>query len=273
MKTVAVTGSFDNLRSKHVRLLQEAAKCGSVHVGLWSDETVQEMEGQPPRFPERERLYLLQALRYVDQVTIVRGAMARDELPKFGGVKPDIWVVDEASDSAEMRAGARAANIELRGLSGADPKGFSVPAFSPPAIDSGRQRVLVTGCFDWLHSGHVRFFEEASAWGELYVVVGHDANIALLKGTGHPLLGQAERLYMVHSVRYVHQAMISTGRGWMDAEPEIAKIKPHIYIVNEDGNNPEKRAFSAEHGIEYIVLKRIPKEGLPQRESTLLRGF
>ena len=132
---------------------------------------------------------------------------------------------------------------------------------------------MVTGCFDWLHSGHVRFFEEASALGELYVVVGHDANIKLLKGYGHPLLSQDERVYMVSSVSYVHRAMISTGHGWMDAEPEIAKIQPHIYLVNEDGDNPEKRDFCVRHGIAYKVLKRLPKEGLPERQSTLLRGF
>jgi cytidyltransferase-like protein len=132
---------------------------------------------------------------------------------------------------------------------------------------------MVTGSFDWFHSGHVRFFEEASARGDLYAVVGHDANIKLLKGEGHPLLSQAERLYMVHSVRYVHRAMLSTGHGWLDAEPEIALVKPHFYVVNEDGDKPEKRAFCAGQGIEYVVLKRIPKDGLPKRESTLLRAL
>jgi hypothetical protein len=59
----------------------------------------------------------------------------------------------------------------------------------------------------------------------------------------------------------------------MDAEPEIELLKPDIYAVNEDGDVPEKRAFCAKHGMEYVVLQRSPKEGLPQRESTVLRGF
>jgi hypothetical protein len=78
---------------------------------------------------------------------------------------------------------------------------------------------------------------------------------------------------MVQSVRFVWQALISSGSGWMDAEPEIAVIKPDIYAVNEDGDVPEKRAFCKEHSIEYVVLKRIPKAGLPKRQSTDLRGF
>ena len=77
---------------------------------------------------------------------------------------------------------------------------------------------------------------------------------------------------MVQSARYVKQALLSSGQGWMDAEPEIGVIRPDIYAVNEDGDVPEKRAFGDQHGIEYVVLNRIPKEGLPKRESTTLRG-
>jgi len=75
----------------------------------------------------------------------------------------------------------------------------------PPALaavsQTRRKKVVVTGCYDWFHSGHVRFFEEVSELGELYVVVGSDANLALLKGDGHPLFPQDERRYMVQSVR------------------------------------------------------------------------
>jgi len=83
---------------------------------------------------------------------------------------------------------------------------------------------------------------------------------------------QEERRYIVQAVRYVKQALVSSGRGWVDAEPEIELIRPDIYVVNEDGDNAEKREFCRAHGIEYVVLKRIPKEGLPPRSSTELRG-
>lgn len=78
---------------------------------------------------------------------------------------------------------------------------------------------------------------------------------------------------MVQSVRYVKQALISNGNGWLDAEPEIERIKPDIYAVNEDGDKPIKRRYCQEHSIEYIVLKRLPKPGLQRRDSTKLRGF
>ncbi len=137
----------------------------------------------------------------------------------------------------------------------------------------GHRRVIVTGCYDWLHSGHVRFFEEVSQLGDLYVIVGHDANVRLLKGEGHPLFPEGLRRYMAGSIRYVTQALISSGDGWLDAEPEIARIRPHMYAVNEDGDKPEKRAFCEANDIEYVVLHRAPREGLPRRASTNLRGY
>ena len=82
-----------------------------------------------------------------------------------------------------------------------------------------------------------------------------------------------ERRYIAGSLRYVKQALVSSGTGWMDAEPEIALIKPDIYAVNEDGDKPEKREFCQKHGLEYVVLKRTPKPGLTKRSSTDLRGF
>jgi glycerol-3-phosphate cytidylyltransferase-like family protein len=105
------------------------------------------------------------------------------------------------------------------------------------------------------------------------VVIGHDANIRLLKGEGHPMFCQDQRRYMAQSIRYVKRALISSGDGWLDAEPEILRLRPDIYAVNKDGDRPEKRDYCESHGIEYRVLTRLPKEGLPRRQSTSLRGF
>jgi len=105
------------------------------------------------------------------------------------------------------------------------------------------------------------------------VIVDHDDNIRLLKGEGHPLLSQNERRYMVQSIRFVRQALISSRSGWMDGEPKIEKLQPDIYVVNEDGDKPEKCLFCTQHNLEYIVLRRVSMEGLPRRESTVLRGF
>jgi cytidyltransferase-like protein len=250
MPEVLVSGGFDDLGSRQVRLLQEAARGGFVRVLLWSDDAVRSATGAPPRFGIDERRYLVESLRYVSAVEVVDGPARID------------GITYRAPPDADLGAFPRE-----------DASTAPTPSEHPPGARSVARRVVVTGCYDWLHSGHVRFFEEASALGDLHVVVGHDANVRLLKGEGHPRFPQEERRYMVQAVRFVRQALVSSGTGWMDAEPEIMRIGADAYAVNEDGDKPEKREFCRAHGLEYIVLRRTPAPGLPPRTSTDLRGF
>jgi len=271
-KCAVICGGFDDLRCADVRLLQEAAHAGPLHVLLWTDALVRSVTGCEPRFPDQERLYCLQAIRFVHHVHLIAGPAKRDALPAVAGVHPQTWVVREAEDCSAKRAFCAEQGLQYRIVADRDLAGFPEDTSSVPRRSS-RKKVLVTGCFDWFHSGHVRFFEEVSELGDLYVVIGHDANIRLLKGEGHPMFPQEQRQYMVGSVRYVTQALISSGHGWLDAEPEIERLRPDIYAVNEDGDKPEKRRYCESHGIEYVVLRRLPKPGLPKRQSTILRGF
>jgi cytidyltransferase-like protein len=273
-KIVVVSGSFDKIQSRDVRFLEEAAKLGTLCVRLLSDATIERLEGQQPLFPLEERLYILNAIRYVSFVEICPDEMIlADALPCVSGIQPEVWAIREAEDNPSKRAYCETHGIEYVVIAEAGLREFPIwnPAENHPASD--RKRVIVTGCFDWLHSGHVRFFEEVSTLGELYVGVGHDANLRLLKGDGHPLFPEAERRYMVQSIRYVKEAVITTGNGWMDAEPEIQRLGIGAYAVNDDGDKPEKRAFCAENGLEYVVLARTPAPGLAPRQSTELRGF
>ena len=268
-KQVVVSGGFDDLRSTDLRFLEEASKLGEVTVLLWTDEMLREVSGQKPKFPLAERLYLLNAIRYVSNV--VQSGIKADELPDNLDVRPDIWTDYEPFASSAREKYCRRRKLIYRVLTTADLRGF--PELAPAPSAPGRKKVVVTGCYDWFHSGHVRFFEEVGAYGDLYVIVGHDANIRLLKGDGHPLLPQAERRYAVGSVKYVKQALISSGDGWLDADPEIQKLKPDIYAVNQEGDKGGKREYCQKNGIEYLVLRRVPAPGLPNRSSTNLRGF
>jgi cytidyltransferase-like protein len=267
---VIVSGAFDDLRFRDFRFLDEAARLGELTVALWSDGAITSRTGKPPKFPLAERQYLIESLRPVTRVQPVDSVDDPDAAP----VAADRWVVREHESTAARRDWCARSNVSLHVITDAQLDRLPEPPpacpFDPPTRS---KKVVVTGCFDWFHSGHVRFFEEVSGLGDLYAVVGHDANIRLLKGEGHPLFPAEQRRYIAGLIRFTTLALISTGDGWMDAEPEFAKIRPHIYAVNEDGDRPEKRAFCQQHGIEYVVLKRLPKQGLPRRQSTALRGF
>lgn len=131
----------------------------------------------------------------------------------------------------------------------------------------GRKKVFVSGCYDLLHGGHVAFFKTAASFGDLHVSVGRDENLLMLKGK-RPVFSEDERLYIVKSIRYVHDAFLGSGKGMLDFEPDLRRMKPDIFIVNSDGHKPEKELLCKELGVEYIVLGRIPEPGLPARSSS-----
>ena len=272
MNRVLVSSAFDDIRSRDLRFLQEAARFGEVHALLETDEAICARTGRPPRFPYAERCYFLQAVRFV-QAVHPYGAAGASPLPSLG-FRPDLWILrgDAAASAAQQTAATHNA-VPWRVLPEAQLDGFPAPAPRPPS-PAGHKKVVVTGCYDWLHTGHIAFFEEVAALGDLHVCLGNDANIQALKGEGHPLFKAPERLFVTGSIRYVTGALVSTGMGWMDAEHEILHvIKPDIYAVNEDGDKPEKAEFCRQHGLQYVVLRRTPKAGLAPRSSTGLRGF
>jgi cytidyltransferase-like protein len=268
MANVLVTGSFDDLRSLDIRFLEEASKRGPLTVSLWDDAAVKAATGRDAKFPLAERRYFVESIRYVSKLTVAPTADVRAAL----AVHPDVLIERERDASAESRSACGARDAKYEVVSEAVLEQFPKPAVCPEN-PIGAKKVMVTGCFDWFHSGHVRFFEEVSELGDLYVIVGHDANIKLLKGDGHPLFPESERCYIANSIRFAKMALVSSGDGWLDAEPEVEKLRPDIYAVNEDGDRPEKREFCEKHSIEYRVLKRMPKPGLDKRQSTALRGF
>ncbi|HVO71517.1 MAG TPA: adenylyltransferase/cytidyltransferase family protein [Aggregatilineaceae bacterium] len=133
------------------------------------------------------------------------------------------------------------------------------------------KKVMVSGCFDLLHSGHIAFFKEASKYGDVYVALGSDQTVLELKGR-LPVNAEQERLFMVKAVGYVKEAFISRGSGLLDFVEEFKELHPDILIVNEDGHTPDKQQICEEYGVEYIVLSREPHPGLIQRSTTALRA-
>lgn len=132
------------------------------------------------------------------------------------------------------------------------------------------KKVFVSGCYDLLHSGHVEFFRQAAEYGDLYVGIGSDNTILHYKNhkTVYP---EQERLFMVKSIRYVKDAYINQGDGILDFLPTLDIIHPDILVVNSDGASEAKRLVCEERGMEYVVLDRVPHEGLAARSSTDLK--
>lgn len=133
------------------------------------------------------------------------------------------------------------------------------------------KKVLVSGCFDLLHSGHVAFLQEAARLGALYVCIGSDENVRRLKGR-YPVNPQAERRFLLEALACVHEVRINSGSGLLDFTGEMDEIRPDVFFVNEDGHSPAKEALCRSRGIEYVVSHRRPAADLPPRSTTTLRA-
>ena len=131
-------------------------------------------------------------------------------------------------------------------------------------------KVLVSGCFDMLHSGHVAFLNEAAKYGDVYVGLGSDKTVYDLKGR-ETINSELERKYVLENLKSVKKVIINKGSGLLDFLPTLDEVRPDIFVVNEDGHTPEKEQLCRERGIEYKVLQRLPHTNLPPRSTTSLR--
>ncbi len=100
-RVVFTNGCFDLLHSGHVQLFRQAAEQGDyLIVGLNSDSSIRDLKGPPrPLLPETERGELLDALGFVDDVTIFSETTPRELIE---AVKPDVLVKGEDYDKSEI---------------------------------------------------------------------------------------------------------------------------------------------------------------------------
>lgn len=131
------------------------------------------------------------------------------------------------------------------------------------------KRVMVSGCFDGLHAGHVCFLEHAASLGDqLIVVLGTDENIRLLKGPTRPIYPLAERVHVIHSLRCVKRILVASGKGKLDFIPELITFTPDIFVVNQDGHSTEKQLNIENRGVKYEVLDKLAYSLFPDRSTS-----
>lgn len=108
--------------------------------------------------------------------------------------------------------------------------------------------VLVGGCFDILHIGHIRFLKEAKKLGDtLIVLLESDQNIKKMKGGGRPVNSQKFRAEILEALRDVDSVIllpeIMTDKAYDDL---VKKIKPDFIAVTKGDQGLQNKKRSAE---------------------------
>lgn len=120
-------------------------------------------------------------------------------------------------------------------------------------------RVMASGVFDILHTGHISYLEQAKALGdELYVVVASDNTVR--KNKHEPITPERMRVRIVSALKPVDVAMIGNNSGDMFAI--LDEIRPDVIVLGFDQKFDEntlseelkKRGFD-------IAVKRADQSG------------
>lgn len=103
-RKVFVSGCYDMLHSGHVAFFKEASGYGDLYVGIGSDSTIAALKGRRTVYSEKERLYMVKAIRYVKDAFINPGSGMLDFVETMDRVRPDVFVVNTDGGSDEKRA-------------------------------------------------------------------------------------------------------------------------------------------------------------------------
>lgn len=118
-----------------------------------------------------------------------------------------------------------------------------------------KNKVLVGGCFDILHYGHIKFLKKAKKLGDyLVVALESDVNVKRLKGKGRPYHSQKQRKEMLLSLKFVDEVIIlkdkMTDTDYLNL---VKRIKPSIIAITKDDPIANKKSIQAKEVGAYLV--------------------
>ena len=129
-------------------------------------------------------------------------------------------------------------------------------------LNSYKQRVLVGGCFDIIHLGHVTFLQKARAQGDVCIVaIESDAFIREVKAR-EPFHTQDQRADVLAALRFV-DLVVTIPHFSQDVRTQgyatlVNKVQPHIIAVTESDAMIDKKRDHAERvGARVEVVTKV----------------
>ena len=127
--------------------------------------------------------------------------------------------------------------------------------------EQGKRIVLVGGCFDILHLGHIKFLESAKKLGDcLFVLLESDESVLELKGKDRPINNQRQRAQVLSALSTVgYVVLLPQMKTDRDYDKLITQIKPDFIGVTQDDPNISHKIRQAKlvGGKLKIVTKRV----------------
>lgn len=127
--------------------------------------------------------------------------------------------------------------------------------------EENKKIVLVGGCFDIIHPGHILFLEAAKREGDaLILLLESDESIKKRKGNGRPINSQKNRQIVVSAISDVDYIIPLVGVTTDEEYDRIMiQIRPEVIAITEGDSQTDKRKKQCESiGSELkVVIKKI----------------
>ena len=122
--------------------------------------------------------------------------------------------------------------------------------------EEGRKIIFTNGCFDLIHSGHIKYLENAKEFGDILIVgLNSDQSVKLLKGNNRPINSENDRACILAALEAVDYVVI-----FDDETPyELIKIiKPHTLVKGGDYVN--KKVVGQDIVEELKIVDFVPSQ-------------
>lgn len=118
----------------------------------------------------------------------------------------------------------------------------------------GKKIVLCHGCFDLMHPGHIKHFQEAKKMGDILIITV-TPDVYVDKGPGRPVFNQGLRADSIAALECVDYVAINK---WPTAEELLRFIRPDIYVKGQEFENLEDKTGKIQK--ENAVIREIGAE-------------
>ena len=97
---------------------------------------------------------------------------------------------------------------------------------------NGKTFAATNGCFDILHTGHVRYLQKTKSLADFSIVMlNSDKSVKLIKGDSRPINSELDRAEILSALSSVDYVVLFEERSPADL---LEKIKPDIYTKGAD---------------------------------------
>lgn len=120
--------------------------------------------------------------------------------------------------------------------------------------------VLVGGCFDLIHYGHIEFLKQSKTHGDyLLVALESDENVRRRKGDTRPIHTQTQRKTMLEALSFVDEVLLlpvmTTDQDYYDL---VERVKPDSIAITEGDPYRIQKQKQADHiGATLIEIPKI----------------